>query len=229
METYRITLQEYFNKYGEVNSGLIVKSMLIDHLEIYGFINHSKDIEFNPSNYGKELANIIVDKASTKQIIQSNYMYQVLNIEGHSKGFVSPIYSRLRKSENDIEVDIKQLYIPDLINNTIYHKIRSRYKDGNQPITLQISQQRTLEKYLEISIKKEKIMVLIHKGDILCQDIGNDTIKSIGKEILVVCRYIHNLTGNTCYTLYGLNEITIEDKDNAFNNPYDLNVDDLPC
>ena len=211
MENYRITLQEHLDKYGWLKSGMIAKSVLIDKLEIYGFVNCSKEIKTSYSNYNfrNVLSNIVVNKSSTSQIIQSNYIYQVVNIEGQSKGIVSPIYNRLTKSENNIEVDIKQLHIPKLFYNTTYKKIRSRYKDGNQPIKLTNYEQKTLEEYLEISIKEGKLMVVIHNGDILCQN-NDDTIKSIGEEILVVCRYIHDLTGNMCYTQYGLDELTIE-------------------
>ena len=202
-----MTLQEYLDKYGCLKSGMIAKSVLINKLEIYGFVNCSKEI-YDNYNF-RDVFQIVVNKSSTSQIIQSNYIYQVVNIEGRSEGIVSPIYNRLTTSENNIEVDIKQLYIPNLINNTTYKRIRSRYKDGNKPIQLTKFEQKTLEQYLEISIKEDKLMVVIHNGDVLCQN-NDDTIKSIGEEILVVCRYIHDLTGNMCYTQYGLDELTIE-------------------
>lgn len=209
MISYKITLQEYLNKYGTLETGMIVKSVLVDKLEVYGFVN-SGIIDYIDYILNKG----IVGKAPTNQIIQSNYMYQVMDIEGESKGVVTPIYNTLKKSKKDLEVDIKQLYIPDLVNNDTYRRLRSRYKDGNQPIVLKAYEERTLKEYLEISIKEGRLMVHIHEGDILCCQLCQynleESIKSIGKEILVVCRYIHDLTGNMCYTQYGLDELTIE-------------------
>ena len=36
-------------------------------------------------------------------------------------------------------------------------------------------------------------------------------IKSIGENIIVVCRYLHTETGTMCYTQYNLNEVFVDD------------------
>jgi hypothetical protein len=40
----RITLQEHLDKYGWLRSRMVAKSILIDEVEIYGFINCSKEM-----------------------------------------------------------------------------------------------------------------------------------------------------------------------------------------
>ena len=62
-------------------------------------------------------------------------------------------------------------------------------------------------------IKDGKAMMPIHKGDILCQHIIDNSTKSIGQELLAVCRYIHSATGRMCYTQYGLDELTVKDEE----------------
>ena len=44
MEKSRITLQSYLEKYGWLKYGMIVKGTLINELEIYGFVNSSKEM-----------------------------------------------------------------------------------------------------------------------------------------------------------------------------------------
>ena len=39
----------------------------------------------------------------------------------------------------------------------------------------------------------------------------NGAIKSIGENIMVICRYLHAETGTMCYTQYNLNEVFVDD------------------
>lgn len=213
----RITLQEHLDKYGWLRSRMVAKSILIDEVEIYGFINCSKEMldEYKTNEY-KLLG--IVDKDPSRQIIQCNYMYQIIEWFDGNKvqqtGLATPIYVGLRKCGVDTEINVEELYIPDLINHKLYKEIRSR-KGTGIVVTEQLVNKNKSKVWTEhnILIKDGKAMMPIHKGDILCQHIMDNSIKSIGQELLAVCRYIHKTTGRMCYTQYGLDELTVKDEE----------------
>lgn len=221
MENNRITLQSYLDKYGWLQKGMIVKATLIDELEIYGFINCSEEMlhEFKYNHY--DLLGII-DKDPSRQIIQSNYMYQIIewvdDAKLQNKGVVTPIYSKIQKSDIDIEINIKELYIPDLVNHKLYQEIRSRKGTGVK-VTAQMlnkytyQKDRNLWKKHNIAIKDGEAMMPICKGDILCKHIMDNSIKSIVQKLFVVCRYIHSTTGRMCYTQFELDELTTKDEE----------------
>ena len=213
----RITLQEHLDKYGWLRSRMVAKSILIDEVEIYGFINCSKEmLDEYKTNEFKLLG--IVDKDPSRQIIQCNYMYQIIDWFDGNKvqqtGLVTPIYVGLRKSGVDTEINVEELYIPDLINHELYKRIRSRKGTGVE-VTEQLANKYKSKAWTEhnIFIKDGKAMMPIHKGDVLCQHVMNNSIKSIGQELLAVCRYIHKTTGRMCYTQYGLDELTVKDEE----------------
>ncbi|MBQ8958563.1 MAG: hypothetical protein IJ057_08715 [Bacteroidales bacterium] len=220
MDDSRITLQEHLDKYGWLRSRMVAKSILIDEVEIYGFINCSKEMldEYKTNEY-KLLG--IVDKDPSRQIIQCNYIYQIIEwFDGNKAqqtGLATPIYVGLRKCVVDTEINVEELYIPDLINHKLYKDIRSR-KGTGIVVTEQLVNKYKSKVWTEhnILIKNGKAMMPIHKGDILCQHIMDNSIKSIGQELLAVCRYIHKTTGRMCYTQYGLDELTVK------NEEYDL-------
>ena len=71
---YRMTLENYLNTNGRVQSGMMAKSNLIDKLEIYGFVNACKDEDMYTMAYSTGYAiNGIVNKEPINQIILSNY------------------------------------------------------------------------------------------------------------------------------------------------------------
>lgn len=53
MDNSRITLREHLDKYGWLRSRMVAKSTLIDEVEIYGFINYSKEMldEYKTDEY----------------------------------------------------------------------------------------------------------------------------------------------------------------------------------
>lgn len=212
MDNGRITLKEHLDKYGWLRSRMVAKSILIDEVEIYGFINCSKEMLDEYKLLG------IVDKDPSRQIIQCNYMYQIIDwFDGNKvqqKGLVTPIYVGLQKCGVDTEINIEELYIPDLINHELYKRIRSR-KGTGVVVTVQLVNKHKSKAWTEhnILIKDGKAMMPIHKGDILCQHIIDNSTKSIGQELLAVCRYIHSATGRMCYTQYGLDELTVKDEE----------------
>lgn len=217
MDNKRITLQEHLDKFGWLRSRMIAKSNLINEVEIYGFINCSKEMvdEFKYHQY-----NLfgIVNKDPGQQVIRCNYMYQIIewydgNRVQHT-GVVTPIYVGLRKSVEDTEINVEELHIPDLVNNELYKLIRSRKGNGVE-VTEQLVKKKLSKEWTEhnILIKEGKAMMPIRKGDVLCQHIIDNSTKSIGQELLALCRYIHRETGRMCYTQYGLDELTVKDEE----------------
>lgn len=221
MKNSRITLQEYLDKYGCLQKGMIAKTTLIDELEIYGFINCSEEM-FDEFQYNRYALLGIVNKDSSNQIIQSNYMYQIIEWFDDGKvkkrGLNTPIYAKLQKSDIDTEINIEELYIPDLINHKLYKYIHTRDGKGVEVTEKMVNWNkpakgtRNIWEEYNITIKDGKAFMPIHKGDILCQHIMDGSTKSIGKKLLAVCRYIHNMTGRMYYTQLELDELIVKDE-----------------
>lgn len=117
---YRMTLENYLNTNGRVQSGMMAKSNLIDKLEIYGFVNACKDEDMYTMAYSTGCAiNGIVNKEPINQIILSNYIYQVtFHYSGKDithAGMAIPIFQTLAVSEAEGQYNVEDLYIPSLI------------------------------------------------------------------------------------------------------------------
>ncbi len=224
-----ISLSEYLKKYEFLKYGMIAQCALIKEIEIYAFANCSKDM-FEKFRYNQYHLLGIVDKDSTHQVIRGTYMYQVVEWYDGEKvqhtGITTPLYLGLRLSKEDTEMDIANLYIPDLISNELYKIIRSRRGSGVE-VTPQLVNRYKVPKGIHdiwsshnIEVKDGKAYLPVKKGDILCIHAVDHAIKSIGQEIIAICRYTCKETGRLVYANFNLDELTIEDKDD--NGYYDL-------
>lgn len=222
-------MSNYLKKYGFLKFGMIANNSLLKEIEIYGFANCSKEM-FDEFKYKHYHLLGIIDKDSSHQVIRGTYMYQVIEWFDGEKiqytGLTTPLYLGLRLSKEDALMDISNLYIPDLISNELYNRIRSRRGSGVE-VTPQLVNRYKVPKGIRdiwsshnIEVKDGKAFLPVKKGDILCIHAVDHAIKSIGQEIVVIGRYICKETGRLFYANFNLDELTIEDKDD--NGYYDL-------
>lgn len=207
----RITLEDYLMNHGSVHCGMIAKSNLIDKLEIYGFVNACKDEDMYNDVYAGLILNGIVNKEPKCQIVLSNYIYQITTHysgkEITREGMVIPVFQSLVVSESEGQYNVEDLYVPSLIGKQLYRKIKSRYGNGV------VVREYDLEKAKFPSYIKAiegKAILNAPKAHIKIIDKDGE-IKSIGENIMVVCRYLHTETGTMCYTQYNLNEVFVDD------------------
>lgn len=207
----RITLEDYLKKNGRVHSGMIVKSSLVDKLEIYGFVNACKDEDMYDKVYAGLFLNGIVNKEPKRQIILSNYIYQVTTHysgkEITREGMRIPIFQALVVSESEGQYNVEDLYIPSMISNQLYRKIKSRRGNGFA-VSDYVLEKAKFPPYIKAVEGKAILNAPIAHVQFLDKD---GVIKSIGENIMVVCRYLHAETGTMCYTQYNLNEVFVDD------------------
>ena len=206
-----ITLEDYLKNHGSVHCGMIAKSNLIDKLEIYGFANACKDEDMYSDVYAGLNLNGIVNKEPKPQIVLSNYIYQVTTHysgkEITTEGMAIPIFQSLVVSESEGQYNIVDLYVPSLVGKPLYRMIKSRHGKGA------VISENDLKKAkfpLYIKAIEGKAMLNVPKSHIQIKDKDGE-IKSIGENIMVVCRYLHLETGTMCYTQYNLNEVFVDD------------------
>lgn len=207
----RITLEDYLKNHGSVHCGMNAKSNLIDKLEIYGFANACNDEDMYNDVYAGLILNGIVNKEPKRQIVLSNYIYQVTTHysgkEITSEGMAIPIFQSLVVSESEGQYNVEDLYVPSLVGRQLYRKIKSRHGNGV------VVHEYDLEKAKFPSYIKAidgKAILNAPKSHIQIKDKDGE-IKSIGENIMVVCRYLHTETGTMCYTQYNLNEVFVDD------------------
>lgn len=207
----RITLEDYLKNHGRVHCGMIVKSNLIDKLEIYGFANACKDEDMYNDVYVGLILNGIVNKEPKHQIVLSNYIYQVTTHysgkEITREGMAIPVFQALVVSESEGQYNVEDLYVPSLVGKQLYRKIKSRLGNGV------VVREYDLEKAKFPSyIKAIEGKAILNAPKSHIQIIDKDgEIKSIGENIMVICRYLHTETGTMCYTQYNLNEVFVDD------------------
>lgn len=207
----RITLEDYLKKNGSIQSGVTAKSNLIDKLEIYGFVNACKDKDMYNEVFTGLVLNGIVNKEPKCQIIMSNQIYQVTpHYSGNDiiyGAMVIPIYHTLVVSESEGQYNVEDIYIPSLYGKKLYRNIKSHYGVG---VTVRDNDLKKANFPSCIRAIDGKAILTAPVGHVQILD-KDGVIKSIGENIMAVCRYLHAETGTMCYTQYNLNEVFIDD------------------
>lgn len=206
------TLQQQLVETGSIESGIIVSSNLIKRVEVCGFVNMQKaDTTSLEKLLGESFS--MVNKAPYHQFIMSDYLYQIRQYlrKGTftTRGITVPIFSSLKINREKLEINIEDLIIPSLETNTTYIKIKNRY--GSGVVVTDNMASNCFPKEFSITAKDGKAMLNIPIGSIICMA-RDGSIKSVGEEILAVCRYLDPETGNMCYTQYSLYELFISHK-----------------
>ena len=209
----KIRLNEYLIKEGELQSGIAVSSNLIDNLEVYGFLNckgreevlNGCDIQDINSSGDVEM---IFDDSKCK--IFSFYMKQ------NSK--VTPIYPMISICQEDVDLDVKRLYIPSfvgtrtksqkIVDDELYSNIKYRFGTGYKVSESQWEKARWPSSY---SLVDGDVVLHIKKGEIVLQD-KDGCIKSVGDSIVVLCRYLHEETGEIKFLFSRLEQLYYEIK-----------------
>ena len=221
------TLQEHLDKLGWIKWGMTVSNSLIETMVIRGFVNSSIEL-IDDSHPNQPQLMGVVDKDCEKQIVCSTYLYQIVNWYNGEKiqqqGVVHQIYPAIYRYEKDTNINVENLYIPDLITHPLYKQIRSRKGNGvvvtEQQVYKHKSNKGKADRWKEhgIFIKEGKAFYPVKKGDVIfrpCGDLLNpsineQSIKSVAQEILAVCRYVHKETGHVRYAIFNLDELNIE-------------------
>ena len=205
-------------KSNQLASNIIVSSVLIKKLEVYGYANSCKAenmLNIPNNTWAKIGVNGIVNKSPISEIVCSNYIYQVITLsdgkQASTVGIPSPIYNSLYINKKQTKLNLEDIYIPSLLSNPIYRKIKGRIGTGVL-VTDSLIQKGGFPK--NIIAEDNKAMFIAEEGTFLLKDKEGD-IRSVGEEILAVCRYLHPETGTMCYTQYSLDELFIENEDDT--------------
>lgn len=204
-------LERHLYETGCIENGMIVSSNLIKRLEVCGFVNMQSANELNLEKIlGTSLS--MINKAPYRQFVMSGYIYQIHQYVKRTsmatvtcmKGVTAPIYSSLKTTRQNMEVNLEEVAIPSLEDNKTYNKIRSRY--GSGIVVTESMLYRAFPEEYSIIAKDGKAILEVPEGSILCFDRKGD-IKSVGEEILAVCRYLDPETGVLNYAQYSLDEL----------------------
>lgn len=206
-------LEKHLNETGCIEKGIIASSNLIKRMEVYGFVNMQSVNEINLEKILGDSFSMI-NKAPYKQFVMSGYIYQIhqyvkrtgMTMGICTKGVTAQIYSSLKINHQNIEVNLEEVAIPSLENNKTYNKIRSRY--GTGIVVTDRMLDKDFPKEYNITAKNGKAILEIQTGSILCLDRKGD-VKSVGEEILAVCRYLDSETGVLNYAQYSLDELFV--------------------
>ena len=214
----KITLNDMLLKSNQLASNIIVSSVLIKKLEVYGYVNScsvENMLHLPKDSMARVRVNGIVNKSPVSEIVCSNYIYQVITYfdskQASTVDISSPIYNSLYINKKQTKLNLEDIYIPSLLSNPIYRKIKARIGTG-VVVTESMIHKSGFPK--NIIAEDSKAMFVAEEGTILLKDKEGD-IRSIGEEILAVCRYLHPETGTMCYTQLSLDELFVENDHDA--------------
>ena len=118
----KMTIEKKLQIETKLTCNIPASSYLLKELEVIGFVNSS-----NNCNYGM---NGMVDKDSSRQVVCSDFIYQIITITNQNTliehGRTTPIFKTIQKCDSEKELNIKELYIPSLMGNKTYGKIKAR-------------------------------------------------------------------------------------------------------
>jgi len=197
--------------------GMQVSNSLIQEMEVVGFINSCFDEDLFAThtayNSVKQFRGII-NHATHAQLVLSNHLYQIVPVpngkETFMQGILTPIYQELVFAENELAINIEELYMPALQGNHLYNKIKARIGTGVEVSDYML---RKADFPMSIQAEEGKAVLHIQPGELLCKN-KHQQVKSVGINVLAVCRYIHPATGIINYAQFNLSEIYVEYENN---------------
>ena len=209
----RIRLNDYLEKERELYSGIAVSSSIISNLEVLGFMN-CKDRDYILSGYGlngiNSYGDVEIEFDNSKCKFFSFYMKQ------NSK--VTPIYPTVSICQKDVDVDVKELYIPSfvgtrtksqtIIDDELYSRIKCRFGTSYRVSENEWGKAGWSSRY---SLVDGAVIAHIQKGDVILKD-KDGRIKSVGEAIVVLCRYLHGETGEIRFMFSRLEHLYYEVK-----------------
>ena len=206
------TLQEVFKCVRTLSSGIQVSNSLIQDMEVVGYLNSASvdtllQLNFSPFNMGG-----VINHSVDKQLICSNYLYQVKEDESNGnpayRGKLYPIFKQIKMATTEMNIPLNQMDIPSLRMNCLYRKIKERV--GTDVVVSEYELRKSkMPDY--IHLENGKLMYHIIADDVLCYD-RHEMCRSVGDDILVLCRYVHVSTGNVCYAQFELTDVYTEFK-----------------
>lgn len=192
------TLEKYFNEEKILTKGLIVESILINRLEVCGYIS-------------SRFPYCIVNKSPHSQTVTSGYLCQTMvsltsTTTEQVEKITVPIFHSLAFCKEAFEIELSKFYIPSLADNPAYCQImKGEHRQSVYAINRMLQ-----NSPIALEKRDSEFIAQVPKDSILCKD-KDGCIKGLGEDILAVCRYIHPETGRMHYVQYELNELFIGD------------------
>lgn len=178
-----------------LTAGVECQSSMHFKMEIYGFLNSS----FLTDDFAIKNPTGIISINDDFHIV-SDFLCQDSIIS--RKQNIHKIYHSLRKSTEEINLCLKDLYIPSLYSVMEYRRILSR--QAFVPTEKWVTKNLPSTCYLD----NGEVMMRIPEGSILLYNRKGE-IQSIGEDVLAICRYKDRRTGSIHYTIHPLNELTL--------------------
>ena len=157
--------------------------------------------------------------AVSSNLIDNLEVYGFLNCKGREEVLkVTPIYPMISICQEDVDLDVKRLYIPSfvgtrtksqkIVDDELYSNIKYRFGTGYKVSESQWEKARWPSSY---SLVDGDVVLHIKKGEIVLQD-KDGCIKSVGDSIVVLCRYLHEETGEIKFLFSRLEQLYYEIK-----------------
>lgn len=213
-----MTLLNYFKQNGELTSGMLITTPLIDKIEIYGFISYidHQKIFFTRETSLNLMTNlndfiILADKIAFKHFYKG--------LHGENLYQVHPIFKKIKCNNSFEELLFENLYILQL---ELDDNIKKEDKYNKIPLYYTLLRNRKLapeyyplfgERYsIQTVIKENKLYYPTQPNDILMYKkiyYSDSQVSAIGKDFLIIGRFINSVTGELNHKLFLPEEVSI--------------------
>lgn len=179
-----------------LTSGVLVGSLLVKELEIYGFIPYieSSDLDNNLTlPLDMRLGIIASDRFSYSVEEYSSILGGIQKKEQ----IILPIYRKLQCDNAEHRLKLKNLYVFSLRTNSYYKDFRNRKQVNLQQLKRASSQISILDPQ-EVYYETKSNEILMYKK----ASFPIDKVSAVASYFLVVCRFINSVTGGISYAIY---------------------------
>lgn len=209
----KVKLSTVLNREGHIDSNFIASSTLIQELEVCGFINSCLVMDSLNQTYNGtiESLNSLISKSAPREVVTSDYLCQVVEYTNGKEGLMqftaTPIFYSIRLEKEEHSYNVENLFVPSLTKNKLYREIKARIGTGKVVSQIDINKAKFPKNITE---SEGKAMYKTKESDILLLD-RDGCVKSVAQDLLVLCRYVHTISGALCYTKYSFDEVYIEE------------------
>lgn len=212
-----MNLLNFFKQKGELVSGMLISTPLIERMEIYGFISY---LSCNKLSFKKEdpLKGLSYLKESILLADRIAFKHFNKGVKDENLYTLHPVFKRIRANITSEKILLENLYIFNLELDDNNKKIKN-YNNPHLLYTRLKNRELKPDEYLNFKkrygiqtiIEDNKLYYLTQPDDILLYKKSyypDNQVSGIGSDFLIIARFINSVTGELTHNIFFPEEVS---------------------